>query len=193
MPLPDRIGRSGHKWLQHPEEIDPFLDLIGTEGANSYLEIGAFCGDTFWAVGQRLAEPFPLMVAVDWEAPMIYSPVSGPEKARALSRAVADLRDQGKEAHLIRGDSKDGQIAEDIAGLAPFDVILIDGDHSYAGVLSDWNNYGHLGRMIAFHDIAGDDRWSAGPKRLWAELKPKHRHVEFIVPGSRRGIGVLWR
>ena len=37
----------------------------------------------------------------------------------------------------------------------PFDAILIDGDHSLAGVSKDWQLYGELAPLVAFHDIAG--------------------------------------
>lgn len=189
---PDRIGFSGHKWLQHPEEIDLLLELIAAEGVSSYLEIGAFCGDTFHAVGQVL-RPGGRMVAIDWPAPMVYSSVTADQKAQALDRAVADLVASGRDARLIRGNSRDEAVIADAESAAPYDMVFIDGDHSIKGAKSDWLDYGPMGRLVVFHDIAGDDRWSSGPKRLWGDLKCQYRHIEFIAPNTRRGIGVLWR
>jgi|SRR5882724_8821397 len=65
-------------------------------------------------------------------------------------------------AHLIKGDSRfelfirfNGESDERILANAPFDAVFIDGDHSYQGVLLDYNLARKIilpGGIILFHD-----------------------------------------
>lgn len=188
----DREGFSGKHWLQHAAEIDPFMDLLVKEGVRSYLEIGCFMGDTFHAIGSRL-EPSSRLVAVEFGLRLIGMPKEAEEIHASLKRVRDDLTAKRREVHVFFGNSRDEAIIEKVTALGPFDAILIDGDHSLRGVTADWNNYGPLGRMVAFHDIVGDNPSSVGPKPLWNELKGQYRHQEFISTGTERGVGVMWR
>lgn len=73
------------------------------------------------------------------------------------------------------------------------DFLFIDGDHSHAGVLADYNNYAPFvkkGGIIAFHDIDGVE---GGVYPLWQTLKQKYITKEFIYDAlSTPGIGVLY-
>ena len=52
----------------------------------------------------------------------------------------------------------------------PFDLVFIDGDHSYASVIADFEHYEKFAiKVIAFHDIEGL-RNCEGVKQLWDEL-----------------------
>lgn len=110
------------------------------------------------------------------------------------------LREQGHDVHLLWGDSQDARIIEEARTFGPYDAIFIDADHRMAGVTADWNNYGPMGRIIAFHDIA----WRRAPEwvgtridvpQFWDSIKNDYRHVEFRFcdTGKNNGIGVLWR
>ncbi len=181
---------SGRRPSQRADELYGLIHLMQAEGCRSYLEIGARHGDTFHTVMGAL--PWLRGVALDlpggnWGAA---------SSRRDLRRAVRQFR---KRANVIFGNSRDPAIVQAVAGFGPYDAILIDGDHLYDGVAADWSNYGPLGRLVAFHDIAGTGQATHDARqlpvevpRLWAELKPSHRHVEFIGAGSSMGIGVLW-
>jgi hypothetical protein len=117
------------------------------------------------------------------------------------SRAtVAALRRDGYAADLIWGNSADPKVIEQVRRLGPFDAIFIDADHRLPGVTADWESYGPMGRIVAFHDIA----WRRTPEwqgvridvpQLWASIKTGFRHEEIVrcPTGKNNGIGVLWR
>lgn len=72
-----------------------------------------------------------------------------------------------------------------------YDVIFIDGDHSYEGVKSDYINSLSLmnenGIMI-FHDIASIG--APGVVQFWNEIKNTHKSEEFIH-GNTCGMGII--
>lgn len=50
-----------------------------------------------------------------------------------------------------------------------FDLIFIDGDHSYTGVKNDYEISKHSGNIFVFHDIVNDI--CPGVVQFWKELK----------------------
>lgn len=72
------------------------------------------------------------------------------------------------------------------------DFLLIDGDHSYEGVRSDFNMYSKLvsdDGFIAFHDIVNEE-WP-GVGRFWREIEPRFETTEIITQPERIGIGII--
>ena len=78
-----------------------------------------------------------------------------------------------------------------------FDLVLIDGDHSYEGVCADHDLLRGRARITVFHDVASDA--CPGVVKKWEEVKASEdpsRTFEFCdqyesVGGSYLGIGVL--
>lgn len=174
-------------------ELDGFIGLLRERGVRRYLEIGAREGDTFHAVMLSLpAGSFG--VAVDMPGGM-WGKVT---TAKSLNAVADALGRDGREARVILGDSTDIEIVRQVAALAPFDAVLIDGDHRYAGVLRDWCNYGDA-PIVAFHDIVGDGQCekvhgnAVEVPRLWREIKRSQETVEFVSPGSKMGLGCVLR
>jgi hypothetical protein len=187
------ITRSGREASQNPQEIGGFIELLQREGVRSYLEIGARHGDTFFDVMRSLPEG-SRGVAVDlpggnW----------GTTKSKSyLQMACDDLSARGYDVHCLFANSQESGTADIVNAMGPFDAALIDGDHLYSGVKRDWQLYGDCARLIAFHDIAGEGQRQKNSQlpvevpRLWREIRNDFRHHEFIAPGSKMGIGVLW-
>lgn len=151
--------------------------------AQSFLEIGSRFGQS----AIRVAKVMPKnsrIVCVDLPNADDNAFDSLPD----LKERMAEIVAMGYDANLFVGNSRDAWLIEAVRALGPYDLCFIDGDHSYAGVLADWQAYGPMARVVAFHDIAGPE----GSASLWKELKPRHRHIEFTDSGWM-GIGILFK
>lgn len=182
--------------MQDEREISALCELFKTEGVTSYLEVGAKFGGALW----RVAEVLPrgsCIVSVDL-----------PGGTKAWKESEAQLKacheamrsELGHETHCVWGDSRDRKLIEQVKALGPFDACLLDGDHRLQGVIPDWENYGPMCRMVAFHDIAWfrAATWEGtriDVPEIWNHLRPQYQHVEFRFDESLKnnGIGVLWR
>lgn len=183
---------SGRKPSQVPEELAGLVALFRSRGVRSYLEIGARHGDTFHAVMTSLP-PGSVGLAVDLPG----GAWGQPSSAQHLDRVVTDLCSRGYRAARLFGNSRSTEVFLKVQKFGPFDAGLIDGDHRYAGVKADWESYGPLCAITAFHDIAGEGVTSrkgdmpVEVPRLWSEIKAIRETVEFIAAGSQMGIGVV--
>lgn len=173
--------------LQNDYEIFSLIRLMGKLECDSYLEIGSETGETFVAIGAGLKKA----VSIDL-----------PRKKRSVHKILLSRRDYlrkcGVDAHVILGNSHDRKLMEWALLRGPYDAVFIDGDHSYSGVKSDWENYRGLAKkVVVFHDIIATS--PKNPERLavhklWREIKDEFRTLEIIEPDSSRkmGIGVVF-
>jgi hypothetical protein len=181
--------------LQDEREIDALAELFAANGVKSYLEIGSKFGGSL----QKIADRMPAgsrIVAVDM--PKRHQGVAAIERRASRCRARSFAARLPRPGGVGRQPgSKDGR---DRAWARPVRCCAARCRSPPAGVTLDWQNYGPMGRMVAFHDIA----WRRAPEwigtridvpQLWEQLKADHRHVEFRFDpsGKNNGIGVLWR
>jgi len=176
---------------QHEEELRSFVEYAQKQGVRRYLEIGSRWGDSFWSVMSNLEVP-SLGMFIDIS--------ESQEKAIALKQTVLDLRAMGHQVIAGFNRSSHNPVSWRMARRhAPFDLVLIDADHTYESVQNDWDSYGRLSRVVAFHDVAAPDGWTSGGKpnevgRLWREIKSCAigEFTEFIVPSDRpMGYGIV--
>jgi predicted O-methyltransferase YrrM len=170
------------------QEMAWLAALLAREGVRSYLEIGSKSGGSLECMATALPTGSRI-VSVDLP--------SGAETRPQLEACVARLQDRGYDAHLILGDSTAPGIIEQVAALGPYDACFIDADHSLPYVTKDWNNYGSLARIVAFHDISYVKKPHI-PKQIdvpqfWDGIKGQFRHEECRLEKRHNGIGVLWR
>lgn len=182
---------------QVESEIAGLIDVFQREGVRRFLEIGSRFGGSLW----RIANALPagsLIVSCDSGRGM---GGNRPGATSSLKACIAQLCELGYDAHLIVGDSQLAMTIAQVQPFAPFDAVFIDGDHELKGVTRDWNTYGAMARIVAFHDVAWQVPWGYANSKfvevpaLWNELKARHRHEEFVdrSTGGNMGIGVLWR
>lgn len=182
---------SGRRASQNKYELEQLIGFLNANKISHYLEIGAREGDTFHEIMNRVPS-IEFGLAVDYPGGLWGKSTTGLK----LEKAIYDLNRKGKFADFILGDSKSQTVIEEVKSYQ-WDAIFIDGDHTYEGVRSDWGNYGDLAPIIIFHDIVGQhqkEKVHGKPvevPKLWAEIKEKRIHLEFIDEGSHMGIGVI--
>jgi predicted O-methyltransferase YrrM len=178
-----------HLLQDNEGEFIPFCQLMKNENVRSYLEIGSFSGGSIETAAQYLTVGSRI-VSIDkpWKQ----------TKQERLTSILNALKQRGYDTHLVVGDSTESRSIYKARKFGPYDAVFIDGNHTFPYVKSDWENYGSLGRIVGFHDIA-KDKPPHGASAFWNQLKSKYRHVEFISEATRArtdgafGIGVLWR
>lgn len=182
--------------LQDRAELDRLIDIAKAENCKSYLEIGCKYGGSLWYIANALPKGSRI-VGVD----LPHGDHSLKEALPYLKTCFAELCKRGYQAELIIGDSTDPNVVAKVQTFAPFDLCLIDANHTEPYVRADWANYGPLARVVAFHDIGWVPRRLKPGKMpievppVWNEIKQQFRHREIkisSVPGEN-GIGVLWR
>lgn len=181
-------------FLQNKAELDGFIAILKREAVGSYLEIGSKHGGSLWHVANAL----PLgsrIVSVD----LPQGDNSFKESQPHLEACVAELKRLGYDSYLLLGDSTDAGVVEQVKALGPFDACFIDANHTLPYVTKDWENYGPMCRIVAFHDIGWVPRPEPSNKmpievpKLWNEIKGKYGHEEIKLEPRDNGIGVLWR
>jgi SAM-dependent methyltransferase len=159
--------------LQDRDEFMRLIDEAREIGVKEVLEIGTCRGGTAYLFYKLLGAN---VTTIDVR-PLLFT------------RAVLPLVSRGK-IRVIRGDSHSMKTLEKVSN-KKYDLLFIDGDHSYDGVKRDYEMYSRLvrpGGLIAFHDI-----YSPGVAKFWNEVKHGHIYIEIINKSrnSSPGIGVL--
>jgi cephalosporin hydroxylase len=175
-----------------PHDPSEFIRLIEwVKGSTSILEIGSRFGYTLVDLAHCMNGK-GRVVSVDLPDAEGWNDRLSAEAIAHLTRNLQQLRDEGYDVHFFEGDSKDPEIVEAVNRLGPFDTVFIDGDHTHEGVVSDWLNYGHLGKQVIFHDIREPQppEWMGmGVWKLWNVIKEEPNTEQFLAPGSKMGIG----
>jgi len=165
--------------MQNREELIALCEFIEAQRVRSYLEIGIWTGRTVSALDAVFE--FDLVAACDQGYARRFGlPIRLPERAR-----------------FFEGDSESAEYRHWRAELGQVDLVLIDANHAHHAVARDFEiNRGFPHRFLAFHDIAGATRQTAGVGRLWRELDFGHKleivrpHVELGLDHSIMGIGI---
>ena len=160
-------GNGLQSW-QYPSQFSKFLIKLSEYNISSYLEIGAKHGGTFIIITEYLRkfnEPIK-SIAVDL----------------FLIKGVLKYKKNNSNVESIACNSQSKEFLDLIKKKGPFDLVLIDGDHSYEGCKSDFNAIKGYSKMIAFHDIVG--MGVPGVIKFWNEIKENYHHefdfFEFI-------------
>ena len=177
------------KIWQYPKQFAPYLLCIGEnyKKIKSYMEIGCRHGGTFMLHCEYLSS-------------------LGSQIQRATAVDIIDLPESlsyycGVESNyeFIKADSTSENFLNYINDKF-FDLIFIDGDHSYEGVKNDAENTRDISNIQVFHDIV--NQACPGVVSYWKEIKKTHKNIynfyEFTdqyesVEGSFLGIGVAVR
>ncbi len=168
--------------LQNREELIALCRFIEANRVRSYLEIGVWTGRLL-SVLHRLFGFDRVAGCDDGYAQRLGLPLTLPSDAR-----------------FYQGDSASPGFARFRRQLGAVDLVLIDGNHRYAGVRADLERERlHPHRFLALHDITGANRHTAGVGRLWGEIRGGEKieilepHRELGLDHSVMGIGICGR
>jgi len=159
-----RRGASQDAW-----ELEQALGLIALLAPRTLVEIGITLADNSYETGgSGLAldpPPGSRLIVGDSHAPA----------TRALLLDALVCAENPAVAHAV-------------------DVLVIDGDHTEAGVLADLVMYGALVRpdgLILLHDITSTNDPRAEVHKLWPHLAPRFETAEIRNPDGGFGWGVI--
>lgn len=179
--------------LQRESEILSLLERVDSIRPRVIVEIGTALGGTLFLF-TRVADDAALIVSIDMRG----GPFGGgyPAVRMPLYRSFRRAR---QRVVLIRGDSHAVETESRLSRILaarPIDFLFIDGDHTYDGARADFDAYAPFvrpGGMVALHDIAPSRDPTVGVPQLWAELRERYDHEEFIHDPAQtsRGIGLL--
>ena len=156
--------------LQNREELIRLCEFIEAQGVRSYLEIGLWTGRLLSTLHRLFA--FDLVAGCD----------DGYAQRKGLPLTLPP------ETHLFKGNSASPDFEHFRRDLGAVDLVLIDGNHHYAGVRQDFEQQRrHPHRFLALHDITGANRHTTGVARWWGEIEGG-RKVELLQPHGELGL-----
>jgi len=182
--------------LQHRGEILPFLDWVGPP-PGAVAEIGRAKGGTL-ALLCRAASPDALIISLDLPGARYSGPIPFFNKGAWRRPLLRAMRGPGQDLRLIDGDSRSPASVE-LFGKAlngrKLDLLLIDGDHTFGGLKSDFELYSGFvrpGGVIAFHDIQPgyEKELGVGVSRFWKEYPLPGERAEFIADAAQLSYGI---
>lgn len=196
-PTAKRVARAGiRNWAtmekpgldiqQVPQEIAALLDFAQERDVQTVLEIGT--GESGGLARFMAGELGWHVTSIDLNVPETFIPdadgVMGFESGGTWQ--VIEANSQTPDSIAFEDDGE---------GIEAFDLVFIDGDHTYEAAKADHENYANRAvKIVAFHDIAPDGWWE-GSARYWSEIahtkggKPKKGYYEAIEPNAKTGLG----
>lgn len=167
--------------LQKPEELEWLLDKLEGIQLHIIVEVGCDAGGTLY-VWNRIA---PTVLGIDLPGgPFGTGRPLTPHGSTLILADSHDVRTYGAAMGFLYGQEAD--------------MLFIDGDHTYEGVVQDFFTYRLLvreGGPIVLQDIRDHERPDVGVHRLWRQIKDRWPGdtSEFMHgEDAWGGIGIFW-
>ncbi len=129
------------------------------KGKKTIVEIGSFVGASACCFGAASANDTEIYCIDTWQ-----NDAMSDGKRDTWAEFIENTKMYSGKIRQIKGYSQD--VCSLVAEQAPIvDLLFIDGDHSYEGVKSDWENYKVFlreGSIVVFHDYG----WAEGVQKV---------------------------
>lgn len=177
--------------LQNPWELEQLLHRIAARQPRTILEIGTSAGGLLFAIAQ-VAACDATLISIDLPERM-----DSAELSAVMPQVLAAFAQPTQVLHAIRDRSSVHDVRADVisrCGGRPIDLLIIDADHTYGGVRSDYEMYAPLvgaGGLIALHDIAIRPENSGRGFDVglyWDELRERHAVETIVDPDGTAGL-----
>lgn len=171
---------------QYPNQFSKYLTYLSDCNIKNYVEIGCHKGGTF-------------IITVEY-----LSRFNKIEKCLAVDNWPRNIMKEYSKINpcveYLTIDSKSSEFEKKYSD-RKWDLVLIDGDHSYVGVKADYQRVYANANYIAFHDIK--NIFCPGTQQIWQDVKSIEKNVKFYewtdqyddvllrVRGSVMGIGLM--
>lgn len=171
---------------QYPNQFSKYLHFLSTQKIQSYVEIGCHKGGTFIITVEYLSRfnAIERAIAVDnWPREII-------NEYKSMRPEIEYLTTSSQSSTFY-----DAYLAHN------WDLVLIDGDHSYKGAKADYDIVKEHARFIAFHDVKNS--LCPGTQQIWADMRQQYPaeqlkewsdqydEVLLRMRGSVMGIGLV--
>jgi predicted O-methyltransferase YrrM len=174
-----KIQQKKYEWVS-------LLDLLNNRESKfkNGLEIGAYDGGSSMSLGFFCDN----LITIDGNNPIRFNTQTIKEKTSSNYTAKSANSFHTETIQTVKDFSPNG-----------FDLIFIDGDHTYDGVKKDFENYSPMlkdGGVIFFHDIVDSEYHrsvNCYVSKFWEETKKNFNYVEILDPKNHDwgGIGVI--
>ena len=141
-----------------PNQFSRYLADLSRERIESYLEIGFRHGGTFVITVEFLSRFHPVRQAI------AVDPVA--------SRSMEEYAASRDGVTVLQTVSDSEEFKAFVREHGPFDLVLIDGDHSEEGCRADFELVKDHARIVVFHDIVSHDVPGVG--KVWADVKGEY-------------------
>lgn len=172
---------------QNQKELDCVLKDVESVKPKVFVEIGVHAGGSLLRYAEACA-PGATIIGVD--------NFSRIETQKHVPNVLSTLKEQGYDAHCVKGNSQSRETADKVSKLLGgrlVDCLHIDGSHKAADVKKDWEIWSRMvrqGGLVIFHDIANRPK---GVTSVWRKCRKNKRYKEYIAEkNTKMGTGVLW-
>ena len=152
--LHEQVG-VGLKHWQYPNQFSRYLAHLARYPIRSYLELGVRHGGTFVITVEYLSRFHAIESATAVDVDDV--------------PALHDYCAMRPEVRFLRVDTASRRFARTVAAGAPYDLALIDADHSYESCGNDVDLMRGHANILALHDIC--DAACPGVREVWRELR----------------------
>jgi hypothetical protein len=152
------VGGGLRHW-QAPNQFGPYLAHLARYPIRTYLEVGVRHGGTFAITVEYLSR----FRALDEATGIDIDDVP----------AMHALRRERPEVRFLRLDTGSPEFAREVDARGPYDLVLVDADHSYEACRRDVDTVLDHANVLALHDVV--DAACPGVRQVWRELRAELR------------------